>query len=404
MLFFYTYWSNRELYMDEVDNGVAGSKILVADDDIENTKFLVNLLSGSGYSVRSVLSGDAVLDLCEDDQPDLILLDINMPGMSGYEVCKRIKAREDLKDICIIFISGISDPKEKVEAFKCGGVDYLTKPIHIEELNSRIKNHLEIKHSRQTIAQYVDQLRNTIDDMSALFETGTLVANVVHDTKKFISAMSMMIEAMIIPQLKEKLDESEEWVKETLFDLEEVYENSLQCSEFLESLLSINRKNDGVEPVDIRKTIQQAVNLISYNMMQDGIQWEIECDSEKTLMVNGNGQLVRVFMNLIVNAVDALKKQETVDPLITIRIEEIEKDIKIQVIDNGMGIKKEVLEGIRKGMVLSTKGKAGNGFGVSGLTKIVKSLNGTIDIESVVGKGATFIVTLEKFVGELEDL
>ena len=301
-----------------------------------------------------------------------------------------------LKDIPVIFISGFSVTDEKAEAFRCGGVDYLTKPFHIEELRSRIKTHLEIKHNRQTIAMYVKQLQSTIDDMSTLFETGTLVANVVHDTKKFTTAISMMLESMIIPTLKEKLDDSEDWVKELLFDISDVHSNAIQCTVFLESLLSINRKGDDAEPIDIIKIIDQAVNLVSYNLVQDGIQCEIECDQENKLIVMGNGQLVRVFVNLIVNAMDALKKHGTVNPKIIIKVEDIQEKLQISVIDNGLGIKKDVLEGIRKGMILSTKGKAGNGFGISGLTKIVKSLNGKIDIESEVGKGATFIITLQK--------
>ncbi len=384
--------------MEKIKNNISESNILVVDDNVDNLDILGKMLAGAGYQVRPVSSGEMALKECKVQAPDLILLDINMPQMDGYEVCANIKSNPMLKDIPIIFLSGLSDTKQAIEAFKIGGVDYITKPVHLEELCSRVKTHLEIKHSRQTIASYADQLQNTISDMSALFETGTLVASVVHDAKKFTSAMSMLLEAMIIPKLKEKLDESEPWVEDLLFDISEVHTNSNQCTEYLESLLSINRKNEEIEPVDIIKIVNQAINLVAYNLIQDGIQWDIKCDKESNLMVLGNAQLIRVFMNLIVNATDVLKKRETPDPKITIEIEDVQKAVKISVIDNGPGINKEVLEGIRKGMVLSTKGKDGNGFGVSGLTKIVKSLNGSIDIESEIGNGAAFIITLQKSV------
>lgn len=382
--------------MKKIKTAEVGSSIFVVDDDEANLNFLKSTLIRSGYNVESFLSGETALNACDNNPPDLILLDINLPNMNGYQVCCNIKSNNRLKDIPVIFISGLSHTDEKIEAFRCGGVDYLTKPFSVEELRSRIKTHLEIKHNRQTIAMYVKQLQSTIDDMSTLFETGTLVANVVHDTKKFTTAMSMMLESMIIPTLKEKLDDSEDWVKELLFDISDVHSNSVQCTVFLESLLSINRKGEDLEPVDIIKIIDQAVNLVSYNLIQDGIQYEIECDQKNKLIVMGNGQLVRVFVNLIVNAMDALKKHGTVNPKIIIKIEDIQEKIQVSVIDNGLGIKKDVLEGIRRGMILSTKGNAGNGFGVSGLTKIIKSLNGTIDIESVVGKGATFTITLQR--------
>lgn len=382
--------------MNEIENCAGGSHVLLVDDNVDNLNLLERMLAGSEYKVTPVQSGEMAMKACETDPPDLILLDINMPNMDGYEVCESVKSNQALKDIPIIFISGLSDTKEKVKAFKCGGVDYLTKPFHLEELRSRVKTHLEIKHNRQTIALYVDQLQTTITDMSALFETGTLVASVVHDTKKFTSAMTMLLESMIIPCLKEKLDESEGWVKEVLFDISEVHASSILCTNYLESLLSINRKNEEIEPVDIFKTINRAVNLVSYGMMQDGIGWKIEPDRDTPLMVMGNSQLIRVFMNLLVNAMDVLKKQEVLNPKITIKVEEINKAVQVSVIDNGPGIHEDVLAGIRKGMVLSTKGKGGNGFGVSGLTKIVKGLNGRIDIESQVGKGASFIITLQK--------
>jgi two-component system sensor histidine kinase/response regulator len=383
--------------MDRVDIATIESNILIVDDDIANLELLKRMLAVPGYKVRSAQSGKMALAACEAAPPDLILLDINMPDMNGYDVCTKLKKKQALEETPVIFVSGLSDPKEKVRAFKCGGVDYLTKPFHIEELRSRVKTHLEIKHNRHTINRYVNQLQDTIDDMSALFETGTLVAGVVHDTKKFTSAMTMLLESMILPTLKEKLDESEEWVKEILFDISEVHSSSIQCTEFLESLLSIHRKNEEMEAVNIFNIINQAVNLVSYNMVQDGIQCEIENAGKNQLMVMGNGQLIRVFMNLIVNAIDVLKKQEVSNPKITIKIEDTKKTVQILVIDNGPGIKEDVLAGIRKGMILSTKGKGGNGFGVSGLTKIVKSLNGTIDIRSEIGRGAAFIITLQKY-------
>ncbi len=382
--------------MNKVDNITAGSNIFIVDDDATNLNLLEKMLIASEYKVQSYLSGELALTACENNPPDMILLDINLPDMNGYEVCGSIKSNDKLKDIPVIFISGFSNAEEKVEAFRCGGVDYLTKPFFFDELRSRIKTHLEIKHNRQRVAMYVNQLQYTIDEMSTLVETGTLVANVVHDTKKFTSAMSMALESMIIPKLKEKLDESEDWVKEMLFDISEVHSNSNQCTEFLESLLSINRKNEELESVNIIKIIDQAINLVSYSMIQDGIRWEVNCDRENPLMVMGNGQLVRVFINLIVNAMEALKRHDISDPRITINVENIKEFIQVSVIDNGLGIKKDVLEGIRKGMVLSTKGKAGNGFGVSGLTKIVKSMNGSVDIESEVGNGAVFIVKLQR--------
>lgn len=382
--------------MNELDPCISGSRILIVDDDLQNLRALETILTGSGYRTQKALSGQEALAICETDQPDLMLLDIDMPGMTGYEVCTRVRSREAFKDLPVIFISGLSSPDEKIEAFRRGGVDYLTKPFHVEELRSRVKTHLEIRQGRRQLARYADQLQNTINEMSALFETGSLVAGVVHDVKKFTSAMIMMLESMIIPTLKERLDPSEEWVREVLSDISEVQANSVQCTEFLETLLSINRKQEASMPVDIVQIVHRTFHLVSYNLIQNGIRWEIIGEPQAPLPVMGNNQLIRVFMNLIVNAVEALKKHETPDPRITVRITPMDTVVQVAVMDNGPGIPEPVLKGIRKGMVLTTKGDSGNGFGVSGLTRIVRNLNGAIDIDSEIGKGASFVVSLRR--------
>lgn len=382
--------------MDGLDPCISGSRILIVDDDLQNVKTLQTILGASGFQTRTAGSGKEALDECETDPPDLMLLDIDLPGMSGYEVCTRVRSREEFKDLPVIFISGLSSPDEKIEAFQRGGVDYLTKPFHLEELRSRVRIHLEIRHGRMQLARYAEQLQNTINEMSALFETGSLVAGVVHDVKKFTSAMIMMLESMIIPTLKERLDPSEEWVREVLSDISEVQANSVQCTEFLETLLSINRRQEAPAPVDIVRIVRRTFYLVSYNLIQNGIQWEIFGEPPTPLPVMGNNQLIRVFMNLVVNAVEALKKHETPAPRITVRITPMDRVVQVAVIDNGPGIPEDVLKGIRKGMVLTTKGDSGNGFGVSGLTRILRTLDGAIDIESEIGKGASFVVTLKR--------
>ena len=382
--------------MDSQNEAKENAVILIVDDDAMNRNLLKERLARSGYQSLDAETGEAALAICETEPVDLVLLDINMPGMNGFDVCRSLKAGERHTDTPVIFISGLSNTDEKVKAFGCGGVDYLTKPFEAAELRSRIKTHLEIRKNRQTISRYADHLQQTIDDMATLFETGTLVANVVHDAKKFTTAMSMMIESMILPRLNEKLDGSQEWVQDLIVDISEVLTNSNQCTDYLESLLSINRKSGEIEPVDLQKIINQAVTLISYNMIQDGIRWEVRSDIKNGQMVMGSPQLIRVFINLIVNAMDALKKHETPDPKIILRLVEQTDTVQASVIDNGSGIPGDVLESIRKGLVISTKGKAGNGFGVSGLTRIVNRFNGTVDIESEPGQGAVFTVTLKK--------
>ncbi len=103
--------------------------VLVVDDTLENLELLSAMLKANGYKVRPVTGGVPALQAARSSPPDLILLDINMPDLSGYDVCQRLQADEALKGIPVIFISALGDTEDKVKAFQCGGVDYITKPF-----------------------------------------------------------------------------------------------------------------------------------------------------------------------------------------------------------------------------------------------------------------------------------
>jgi diguanylate cyclase (GGDEF)-like protein len=126
------------------DTGQSAS-ILVVDDTPANLQVLAGMLKDRGYKVRPVLSGKLALLAAQRDPPDLILLDIHMPEMNGYEVCEHLKADDQLKGIPVIFISALTEQLDKVKAFAIGGVDYLTKPFQMEELHARIETHLKLR-------------------------------------------------------------------------------------------------------------------------------------------------------------------------------------------------------------------------------------------------------------------
>ena len=124
--------------------------ILIVDDTPENISILGEFLSG--YKVKVALDGNKALHMLEDGlRPTMILLDIMMPGIDGYEVCRRIKANPETKDIPVIFITALSDLADKVRGFQYGAVDYITKPFHLAELNSRINTHLGLAIYRKEL-------------------------------------------------------------------------------------------------------------------------------------------------------------------------------------------------------------------------------------------------------------
>lgn len=133
--------------------------ILIVDDDSGALKLLKDILMDEGHVVRPFNNGDLALRSIAVEAPELILLDIRMPGMNGFEVCRRIKADERLKEIPVIFISAASDMEDKVKAFAEGGVDYITKPFQKEEVVARVKTHIALSHTVQRLKKIADDLR-----------------------------------------------------------------------------------------------------------------------------------------------------------------------------------------------------------------------------------------------------
>lgn len=148
--------------------------ILIVDDVSANLDLLSNMLRRQGYVPRPVLSGMLALSAAKADPPDLVLLDINMPIMNGYEVCECFKADESLKDIPIIFITAYEDTTDKVKAFSMGAVDYVTKPFQIEEVAARVRTHLKIRSLQR-------QLVNQNENLAGLVEERTLELARAHE-------------------------------------------------------------------------------------------------------------------------------------------------------------------------------------------------------------------------------
>ena len=151
-------------------------RILIVDDTPANVLLLVRMLTQRGYQTQSVLGGKRALEAAHADRPDLILLDITMPEMNGYEVCEQLKADPALKDIPVIFISALSETIDKVKAFRVGGVDYVTKPFQFEEVYARIQTHLQLHR--------LEKLRDDLTHM------------VVHDLRNPLSVIFIFLDIL----------------------------------------------------------------------------------------------------------------------------------------------------------------------------------------------------------------
>lgn len=137
--------------MTHITNNKTSADILIVDDTLANLQLLANILKEDGYKVRPAINGNLALRAVAQKKPDLILLDIKMPDMDGYQVCQALKENPATHDIPVIFISALSDANDKVRAFSMGGVDYLTKPFQFEEVKARVATHLQLKDYQENL-------------------------------------------------------------------------------------------------------------------------------------------------------------------------------------------------------------------------------------------------------------
>jgi PleD family two-component response regulator len=140
-----------------------GMTILIADDTAENVALLSRILKMSGYNVQAATGGDQVIAYAKASLPDLILLDVNMPGMDGFEACRRLKEDETTREIPVIFISALDNIEDKTRAFRSGGVDYILKPFDYEEVQARVETHLVIRGLRIQLEQANQELAARVD-------------------------------------------------------------------------------------------------------------------------------------------------------------------------------------------------------------------------------------------------
>ena len=143
-------------------------EILIVDDMQANVHIISLMLKAKGYKVSSALSGKLALQTAKDNPPDLILLDINMPEMNGYEVCQWLKADNILKEIPVIFITGLTETEDMVKAFSIGAVDYIAKPFQVEEVCARVKTHLRLRRLQIELSKSVSELQKALQDIRTL--------------------------------------------------------------------------------------------------------------------------------------------------------------------------------------------------------------------------------------------
>lgn len=266
--------------------------ILVVDDTPANLRLLAGILNGKGYKVRPVPSGELALSAARGLPPDLILLDIMMPEMNGYEVCEKIKADERTRDIPVIFISAINDVLDKVKAFAVGGVDYITKPFQMEEVLVRVETHLAMCQLQSKLKQKNDELTIALEQLQAtqnqliqsekMAALGQLIAGIAHEINTPLGAIRSSI-GNIANFLETNLESLPAFFKELSPEREQDFFHLMQKS-------SQNQSFSTREKREFRKKLKQQLESQGFD----------NADSLASLFINiGLQENLQPFLSLL---------------------------------------------------------------------------------------------------------
>jgi signal transduction histidine kinase len=351
--------------------------LLIVDDTPANIDVLVGLLSPD-YRTRIATSGKIALSLCAKEAPDLILLDIMMPQMDGYEVCRRLKKMEETKNIPVIFITAKGEPQDETKGLALGAVDYITKPITPAVVLARVETHLEVNRQRQKIETAYNQLR----ELEAFRDN--LVHMVIHDMRNPLSLMKGHLELLkMSSHLKEKEHHRVDVITRSCEGLVEM----------VSTLLDVSRFDNDEMPLEF--AVQDIVQLAqetaaTFRAVGKGPSVVFDSSLESLPIRCDQSLIERVITNLLGNAVKFTPASGTV----RLVLEKTDHAVEISVVDTGPGISPEYHEKIfeRFGQVeMHNKSrKYGTGLGLTFCKLAVEAHGGTIGVESELKKGSTF--------------
>ena len=375
--------------------------ILLVDDQPDNLRLLSALLSERGYEPRGVINGSMAIKAAKSSQPDLILLDILMPEMDGYETCEQLKSEEKTRDIPVIFISAKDETIDKVRAFGLGALDYITKPFHVDEVLARIENHLSLRKLQKQLKEqnllFQQEMMIRQQAEQALQKANQELAQSNAELEQFAYVTSHDLQAPLATittyaQLLEQLYENQRDTEANQY-IQYIVNGCLRMQSLIEDLLEYSRfkKNKKTfSAIDCNSILATVCSNLQSTISKN--QATIVYHNLPTV-IGDSSQLVQLFQNLIDNAMKYRREEQ---PKIEISVESRENEYLFAVQDKGIGIDPKYFERIFQifQRLHTPEEYAGTGIGLAICQKIVELHGGRIWVESQLGEGTTFYFTI----------
>lgn len=427
-----------------VNHKLRHQRILVVDDTTANLEVLSEMLVEAGYLVATAIDGERALKRVQTHPPDLILLDVQMPGINGFETCQHLKSNSDTVHIPVIFMTALADTESKVTGFALGAVDYITKPFQAQELLARVHTHLQLHHITKNLEQIVaertlalqtalDQLHESqlqlvqSEKMSAL---GNLVAGIAHEinnplgflagnlhpAQDYINDLLELLDLYQaeLPQPSKTLQTTIkkidlDYLREDLPKLLASMKGGIDRIQHISTSLRTFSRSDSDRPVlcNIHEGIDSTLMILKHRLKSNACRPEIEVIRDYGEIPEVEcyaGQLNQVFMNILVNAIDALEEMNQKRDFaeikanpnqIMIYTQKKGQQVQIQIRDNGIGMSEDVKQRSFDHLFTTKLVGEGTGLGLAISRQIVvEKHRGTLDVESELGKGTEFTIQI----------
>ncbi|MEM6869138.1 MAG: response regulator [Cyanobacteria bacterium P01_C01_bin.121] len=404
--------------------------VLIVDDTPTNISVLAQTLRQANLSIRIANDGLSALAQVRKIRPSLILLDVQMPGIDGFETCRRLKADAATRDIPVIFMTALSDKASRVEGLSLGAVDYIAKPFERAEVLARIKVHLQLKRLTEQLENTVNARTRTIQETQDLLieqeklaALGQLMAGVAHEINnpmtciannigpahEYVNDLTELIKLYRehlntpVPAIDKMWEACDiEFAMEDLPKLLNSMALSIERIKALSTSLRSFSRGESAEPVtfDIHHGLDSTLVILGHRLKSANAKSSVSVSkhySELPPVRCFPSAMNQVFMNILANALDAL--EETNEPTIEIVTRRVENEssawVHIEIADNGPGMTAETQKHLFDALYTTKPVDKGTGLGLSISREIVeKRHNGRLVCESLPGQGCRFIVML----------
>ena len=365
--------------------------LFIVDDTPDNLRLLANLLSGRGYSIRKALNAAVALKSIQQSPPDLILLDINLPEMSGYDLCKQLKADPLTAEIPIIFISALDNVQDKIKAFQVGGADYVAKPYQMEEVFARIEHQLLLQAQKR-------QLKAEIRERERAEKALEVYLHIVsHDLRNPVLGISMVLNNC----LNKPMPADQTLIPFKRATLEQMRQSCDRQLALINSLVETQQFEQQGVPLVLRSLsladlIQNILQEWSLRFEAQGVEVETQIPESLPLVQADANYLWRVFDNLVANALK-YNPQPRPQPLtLQILVTVTPPQIVCQVVDNGVGIPTAIADQVFDRYQRGDKSNnhLGLGLGLYVCRQIIQAHGGEINLNPAVEQGTNIGFTL----------